>query len=139
MHIRHTAAAAAVAALALTACSSSDSSEQTDAKPKASATEQELTQQQKDELLKGAGIPPEPTGAKRAELLQALAAINPDIVKHEDKAISAAQNQCAAINRDGQRLDYFAAQRFSYRDVTTTEAQGKKINDALKTSGYCKV
>ncbi|MFI9339980.1 hypothetical protein ACIG0D_01690 [Streptomyces sp. NPDC052773] len=139
MRLRHTAIAVAITALTLAACSSNNSSEQPDAKPKASASKQELTQQQKDKLLKEAGIPPEPTGAKRAELLRALAAANPDIVKYEDKAISAAQNQCAAINRDGQRLDHWAAERFTYRDVTTTEAQGKQINEALKGIGFCKV
>ena len=44
-----------------------------------------------------------------------------------------------AINGGAQKLDYFASQRFSYKDVTTTEAQGKAINDALKASGFCKV
>jgi hypothetical protein len=135
MRIRTTVAAVAALACALTACSGTD----TDAKPKASASKPALTQQQKDDLLKEAGIPPEPTGADRAELLSALAAINPGIVKHEDKAIGAAQNQCGAINRDGQRLDHWAAERFTYRDVTTTEAQGKRINQTLKQLGFCKV
>ncbi|KJK40444.1 hypothetical protein UK15_07750 [Streptomyces variegatus] len=124
-----------MAALTLTACSGTD----TDAKPKGSASKPGLTQQEKDELLKDAGIPPEPTGADRAELLSALAEINPDIVKHEDKAIGAAQNQCGAINRDGSRLDHWAAERFTYRDVTTTEAQGKRINQTLRRLGFCKV
>ena len=38
MHIRHTAAALTLATLALTACTATDSSEQTDTKPKASAS-----------------------------------------------------------------------------------------------------
>ncbi|MEV7793409.1 hypothetical protein AB0O68_15660 [Streptomyces sp. NPDC087512] len=89
---------------------------------------------------KHAGIPEEPTGADREELLRALAAANPDIVKYEDKAIDAAQNQCSAINDEGvKRIDWLAAQRFTYKDVTTTEAQGKQINEALKGIGFCEV
>jgi hypothetical protein len=137
MQLRHTVAAVAIAALALAACNGTD--EASNAKPKESASARELTQDQRDKLLKDAGIPPEPTGAKRAELLKALAAVNPAIVKHEDKAISAAQNQCGALNRDGQRLDHWAAERFTYRDVTTTEDQGKQINQALSRIGFCKV
>ncbi|MFE6062529.1 hypothetical protein [Streptomyces sp. NPDC056431] len=33
--------------------------------------------------------------------------------------------------------DWFASQHFTYKDVTTTEAQGKVINQALKDSGFC--
>ncbi|MEU8794875.1 hypothetical protein [Streptomyces sp. NPDC048643] len=85
----------------------------------------------------GNGIPPEPTGVERAQLLRALAAANPATVKYEDKAIDAARNQCGAINGGAQRLDYFAAQRFTYKDVTTSKAQGKQINQALKEGGFC--
>ena len=108
--------------------------QQNDAKPKASAT-----QQQTDDPAQAAGLPAEPIGAKRQQLLDALAKAAPDTVKHEDKAIDAARNQYMAINGGAQKLDYFASQRFSYKDVTTTEAQGKAINDALKASGFCKV
>ncbi|MEU0853779.1 hypothetical protein ABZ387_38640 [Streptomyces flaveolus] len=88
---------------------------------------------------KHAGIPEEPTGTDREELLRALAAANPDIVKYEDKAIDAARNQCSAINGNAERQDWSASQRFTYRDVTTTEAQGKQINEALKGIGFCNV
>ncbi|MGW2448948.1 hypothetical protein [Streptomyces sp. NPDC001675] len=88
---------------------------------------------------KAAGIPPKPTGAKRAQLLHDLSAVNPDIVKYDDKAIDAARNQCSAINGGGGRLDWSASQRFTYRDVTTTEAQGNQINEVLKSSGFCKL
>jgi hypothetical protein len=84
-------------------------------------------------------IPPEPTGAKRAELLRALAAANPSVVKYEDKAIDAARNQCSAFGEGVKRPDWLASQRFTYKDVTTTEAQGKQINEALKGLGFCKV
>ncbi|MDT0465757.1 hypothetical protein RM764_22585 [Streptomyces sp. DSM 41699] len=83
------------------------------------------------------GIPPEPTPAERAELLRALAAANPGVVKYEDKAVDAARNQCGAINGRARNLDRSAAQRFTYRDVTTTEAQGRQINDALRGLGFC--
>ncbi|WP_159767246.1 hypothetical protein [Streptomyces sp. HM190] len=89
--------------------------------------------------LRAAGIPPEPTGAQRAQLLRALAAVDPDIVKYEEKAVDAARNQCSAINGNSSRADWTAAQRFTYRDVTTTEAQGKQINEALEGLGFCKV
>ncbi|MER5991551.1 hypothetical protein [Streptomyces viridosporus] len=88
---------------------------------------------------KAASIPPEPTGAKRAELLRALAAANPDIVKYEDKAIDAARNQCSAINGARLKADWAASQRFTYKDVTTTEAQGAQINQALKGLKFCEV
>ncbi|MBV2355468.1 hypothetical protein KUM39_14005 [Streptomyces sp. J2-1] len=88
---------------------------------------------------KAAGIPPEPSGPKRARLLHDLSAVSPNIVKYEDKAVAAARNQCSSINGGGARLDHTAAQRFSYKDVKTTEAQGRQINQALRSSGFCKV
>ncbi|MET7933479.1 hypothetical protein [Streptomyces sp. NPDC005322] len=137
---RHTTAAAALLAaalLTLTACSSSD--DKAEDKPSPSATASELTQKQKDEISKAAGIPPKPTGAKRQQLLDALAAVAPDVVRYEDKAVDAARNQCRSINDNGGKLDWAASMRFTYKDVKTTEAQGAKINDALKKSGFCKV
>lgn len=107
-------------------------------KPAASATA-DSDQKQKTDSGKTVGIPPKPTGQERQALLDALAAAAPDVVRYEDKAIDAARNQCSAINGGAQRLDWSAAQRFTYKDVVTTEAQGKKINDALKASGFCKV
>jgi hypothetical protein len=140
MQLRQAAAVAITAlALALTACSGDDSDERPEAKPKTSASEQERTQPQQNDAAKSAGIPPEPTGADRVGLLRALAAANPDIVKYEDKAVDAARNQCAAINGGARRPDRSAAQRFTYEDVTTTEAQGKQINQALKGLGFCAV
>ncbi|WP_425244837.1 hypothetical protein [Streptomyces sp. NEAU-NA10] len=140
MRIRKAAAAAVILTTSLTACGSSDD-DTTDAAskatPKASATH--TPDPGYSEAMKAAGIPPEPTGEKRAQLLKALAAVNPDIVKYEGKAIDAARNQCSAINGGAQRLEWSASQRFTYKDVTTTEAQGKKINQALKDTGFCKV
>lgn len=136
-----TAGLLVAATLALTGCTADNTA---DAKPKPSATP--VTPQPSvadmDEAKPGgtpAVVPPEPTGAKRAALLRALAAANPGITRYEDKAIDAARNQCSALNGGAQRLDYFASQRFTYKDVTTTEAQGKQINEALKGLGFCKV
>ncbi|MFF0009990.1 hypothetical protein [Streptomyces sp. NPDC005374] len=143
MRIRTIAVTVAALACALAACSSPASNDKTTSKPSKSATAKEsvkeLTEEQKDDALADAGIPKEPTGADRAALLRALAAANPDVVKYEDKAIDAARNQCSAINGGGSNLDYVASQRFSYKDVTTTEVQAKQINAALKGLGFCKV
>ncbi|MFE2353460.1 hypothetical protein [Streptomyces parvulus] len=134
MNTRTTAAAlAAGVLLALTACSSSD--DEASNKPTPAAT----PSPDFSKAEKAAGIPPEPTGAKRQQLLDALAKAAPDVVKYEDDAIDAARNQCSAINGGGAKLDWTASQRFTYEDVTTTEAQGKAINEALKSSGFCKV
>ena len=70
------AALAAAALLTLTACSSS-SDEDTDAKPKATATPS-------DRAPEKSSIPPRPTGEKRQQLLDALAAAAPDVVRYED-------------------------------------------------------
>ncbi|MGW4595926.1 hypothetical protein ACWEOA_11520 [Streptomyces sp. NPDC004457] len=126
----------AASALALTACStSSESGTRTAPSPKASKT----PSPERSAAERTGGIPPTPTGAKREALLRALAAANPDIVKYEDKAIEAARNQCGAISQEAQRMDWAASQRFTYKDVTTTETQGKQINEALRGLGFCKV
>ncbi|MGW1035023.1 hypothetical protein ACWD4Z_22905 [Streptomyces antibioticus] len=136
MHIRTAAAAAVLAAIALSGCAAEDSTDTAKTTPTATPG---LTDEQRESAAAAAGYPPEPTGAKRAELLKALAAVNPDIVRYEDKAISAARNQCSPINSGADRVDWFAAQRFTYKDVTTTEAQGKQINAALKSLRFCDV
>jgi Flp pilus assembly protein TadD len=139
MHTRIviTAVTAALAA-SLVGCSTGDGSDKADS-PKSTSTPTT------DEMV-GAGsakttygVPTVPTGARRAELLRALAAVSPDIVKYEDKAIEAARNQCAAFNGDSAKADQAAVQRFIYKDVAITEAQGKQINTALKDMGFCEV
>ncbi|MFF9894959.1 hypothetical protein [Streptomyces longispororuber] len=131
-HRTTSAALLLTAALALTACSSSDDKGDSEpkAKPSVSKTKDALT---------SAGIPPKPTGVEREKLLRALRTAAPDVVRYEDKAIDAARNQCSAITNKGERLAWSASQRFTYKDVTTTEQQGAKINDALKATGFCKV
>ncbi|KOV75606.1 MULTISPECIES: hypothetical protein [unclassified Streptomyces] len=132
------AAVMAALAVSLVGCGSSDSGE--DAKPEATKTPEASSEPSIDAgtAEKAAGIPPEPTGGKREELLRALAAANPGIVKYEDKAIDAARNQCSALNGGSGKADWAASQRFTYKDVTTTEAQGKQINEALRGLGFCK-
>lgn len=142
MNHRYTTVAGilAAAALALTGCTADNTNE---AKPKPSATLSPQPSFAETEEAKPGGtplvIPPEPTGAKRAALLRALAAANPAIVTYEDKAIDAARNQCSAFGKGVKKPDRLASQRFTYKDVTTTEAQGKQINEALKGLGFCKV
>ncbi|AZM55718.1 hypothetical protein DMA15_26615 [Streptomyces sp. WAC 01529] len=125
-------------ALAVTACSSSNDKAD-DPKAKPSATIPELPQKQKDEAARSAGIPPEPDAVERAKLIRALQAAAPDVVRYADKAVDAARNQCGSINGKAKRLNWGAAQRFTYKDVTTTEEQGSKINKALRATGFCKV
>ncbi|MFD6024543.1 hypothetical protein [Streptomyces griseoluteus] len=136
-----TAALLAAAALALTGCSGTDTAadKASPKAPKATVTASATATPDWRAAEKAAGIPPKPTGAKREMLLRALAAANPAIVKYEDKAIDAARNQCASINGGANKLEWGASMRFSYKDVTTTEAQGKQINEALKSGGFCKV
>ncbi|MCX4977827.1 hypothetical protein [Streptomyces sp. NBC_00620] len=130
----------AALAVALVGCSSDESGDETSddaAKTTASATASEVTPDQPSATVTAVGIPPVPTGADREVLLRALAAANPDTVKYEDKAIDAARNQCSAV--ESGKADWLASQRFTYKDVTTTEAQGKQINAALEGLGFCKV
>jgi hypothetical protein len=134
MRTRITAAAAAVGAaalLTLTACGNKPEPAAQDGSDKAS--EEQMTA-----ARKAAGVPDDPTGAARAELIAAIAKVSPEAAEHEEKAVTAALNQCAAIHAKAPKLDWLAAQRFSYKGVNTTEAQGKELNAALK-SGFCKV
>ncbi|WAZ26256.1 hypothetical protein STRCI_007812 [Streptomyces cinnabarinus] len=135
MRIRTAAVAAFALACALTACSSSTDQPSSESETTAS----EVSQEDKDAAAAAAGIPPEPIGADRQDLLDTLADAAPDVVRYEDEAIDAARNQCSAINGGAGMLDYLAAQRFTYKDVTTTEEQAARINDALKASGFCKL
>ncbi|MDR6974408.1 hypothetical protein J2X68_001086 [Streptomyces sp. 3330] len=140
MRNRHITVAVGITALALTGCNadtsdgSSKSGSSADKTPVAAASATPDT----SDVLADSGIPSKPTGARRQALLDLLAAAAPQVVKYEDKAIDAARNQCSAINDEGvQRIDWLASQRFTYKDVVTTEEQGKKINQALKDDGFC--
>ncbi|MCP8708259.1 hypothetical protein [Streptomyces sp. AC04842] len=85
--------------------------------------------------MRSAGIPPDPAGEKRRHLLDALAEAAADVVRHEDKAVDAARNRCGSTNGGGNNLDRTPSQRFTCKDVTTSEAQGKATNEALKAPG----
>jgi hypothetical protein len=126
MRNRHTTAALAAATLlTLTACSTEAEPDKPADKP---VTESGPTP-------KVGGLPPKPTGQERADLLDALSKAAPDTVRYEDKAIDASRNQCSALDSD--KANWLASQRFTYKDVTTTEEQGKAINDALRSLGFC--
>lgn len=129
-------AVTATLAVTLVGCSSNAGSDKADS-PQSASTPTKDDMVGAGNAKKTYGIPTVPTGARRAELLSALAAANPDIVKYEDKAIDAARNQCGALNGDSAKADTAASQRFTYKDVTTTEAQGTKINAALKDLAFC--
>lgn len=61
------------------------------------ASETELTEQQRKEIREGAGIPEDPSPANRKAFLAALNAIDPDIVHGKpDKAISRAKDTCSS-------------------------------------------
>ena len=83
----------------------------------------------------GAGL----AGARGGELRQALLDFGLSRIELSRHHFDAARNQCSALNGGAQKVDWLASQRFSYGDVTTSEAQGKQINEALKGLGFCKV
>ncbi|MDX3237510.1 hypothetical protein PV392_17865 [Streptomyces sp. ME03-5709C] len=128
----------AVAGTALGGCGSSKDTAATAPEPTASAPSP-VAQADQGGSLASAGIPAAPTGAERAALIAALQAINPDFAKDPDKAVDAARNQCAAINSNSPQADAEAAQRFTYHGNELTDAQGKAINDALKSLDFCAV
>ncbi|MGW5673951.1 hypothetical protein ACWEV4_02465 [Streptomyces sp. NPDC003860] len=139
MKYRSTATALTALALAatLSACSSDDDDSAKKSTPSTPTAAASASASNTADTQRSSGIPPKPTGPERAALLAAIKAVAPDAAAHEEKAIDAARNQCQAINSGGAKLDWSASQRFSYKDVTTTEAQGKAINQALKASGFC--
>lgn len=138
MHTRFVAAGLGVTALlTISACSSGPEQVVGIEEIVASASAAEAARE--DVLRDAARRPEEPTGAKRAELLAALGKAAPETVRYEDEAIEAARDQCQSLNHGAYKPDWFASQHFTYKDVTTTEAQGKAINRALKDSGFCRI
>jgi hypothetical protein len=83
-------------------------------------------------VAKAAGIPAEPTGAKRTAVLGAIRDVNAKLTADEDKAIDAARNQCSALDGGATSPDHSAAQRFSYDGVTLTDDDGAHINFGLR-------
>ncbi|MFE6379214.1 hypothetical protein [Streptomyces roseolus] len=139
MRIKISLIVPAVLTVALTACGTADTPPATpsDKSGAEASTEKPAVAPMPTTGSGKSGIPPKPTGAEREALLAAIKAVNPDAVRYEDKAIDAARNQCHAINGGGNKLDWSASQRFTYKDVVTTEEQGKALNEALKASGFC--
>lgn len=121
------ALAAVVAAVTLTACSSSDQPTAAPSTPPATPTATGSTTAPPP----GSGIPPEPTGKARADLLAALRGVHPALVADEDKAIDRARNQCPAVTNKEPKADWLAQQRFSSSEHEVTDAEAKEINAVL--------
>ncbi|MDX5564145.1 hypothetical protein PYK79_13415 [Streptomyces sp. ID05-04B] len=100
MHIRTAAAAAVIATAALTGCAGTDTAPKATATASPSATHPGLTDQQKADARKAAGIPPTPKAADWAAYIKALNAIDTDIVHgKEDKAVSRGISSCSGYKR----------------------------------------
>ncbi|MEU1620837.1 hypothetical protein ABZ479_26470 [Streptomyces sp. NPDC005722] len=145
-HIAATALLIAVTGLTLSGCGSSADTTATAPETAASSqspvaktdqTDEDHTLTDQGDALTASGIPSAPTGAERTALIAALQAINPDFAKDPDKAVEAARQQCAAINSNDPQADAEASRRFTYHGNELTEAQGKAINDALKSLKFC--
>ncbi|MFD3902985.1 hypothetical protein HXS80_20565 [Streptomyces sp. CB04723] len=132
------AALLAAAALALTACSA----EEDKAAPASAASAPAAQEQPADDADSGessdaekaAGIPDAPTGADRAAYLAAIKAVDPAIVEDEEKAIDAGRNQCSHLASPNDKSDWLAAQRFGNDTRPLTDAQGKALNEALRST-----
>ncbi|MEU4097490.1 hypothetical protein [Streptomyces sp. NPDC026673] len=132
MRIRATTAAiAAILAVTVVGCSSDKDSDSRAGTSKSATSEASNTADNSD-AAKNAGMPPEPTGAKRDAVLAAVMDVNSNLTHDEDKAINAARNQCAALDGDATNPDHSAAQRFSYDGVTLTDDDGRHINIGLR-------
>ncbi|MFE6683943.1 hypothetical protein [Streptomyces sp. NPDC057729] len=116
--------ATATALLALTACSAEEE-DVTKPAPKETTVDYSAAE-------KAAGIPPAPTGNDRDAYLDAIAAVDPQIIVDEEKAIDAGRNQCASLAGDSKMPDWAAAQRFGNDTRPLTDAQGKQLNEALR-------
>ncbi|NML51694.1 hypothetical protein HHL19_22285 [Streptomyces sp. R302] len=79
-----------------------------------------------------AGIPPEPTGARRDAVLAAIRDVNAGLAHDEEKAIDAARSQCAALDGGAAEPDRSAVRRFSYDGVTLTRDDGSHLNIGLR-------
>ncbi|MFF2014016.1 hypothetical protein ACFVWY_33825 [Streptomyces sp. NPDC058195] len=116
---------AAATLLALSACSTEEDA----AKPAPKETTADYAAAEK-----AAGIPPAPTGDARDAYLDAIAAVDPQIIADEEKAIDAGRNQCASLKGGGKKLDWAAAQRFGNDARPLTDEQGKALNAALRAT-----
>ncbi|MFE0804255.1 hypothetical protein [Streptomyces sp. NPDC058812] len=126
-----TAAVLLAALAALSACSGGDDSDNTAPTTKTASPGVDYSAAEEK-----AGIPPEPTGEARDNLLAVLFDVNPALVADEEDAIDNARNQCAAINGGAERLEGSAQQRFSSSAHEVTEDEAKHINIGL--AEFCK-
>ncbi|WP_424862115.1 hypothetical protein [Streptomyces sp. MMS24-I29] len=118
-------ASTAAALLALTACSTGEADVNTPAPVPTKTVDHAAAE-------KAAGIPPEPTGDARDAYLDAIAAVDPQIIVDEQKAIDAGRNQCASLRGNSKKPDWAAAQRFGNDTRPLTDEQGKQLNEALR-------
>ncbi|MEU9851830.1 DUF732 domain-containing protein [Streptomyces sp. NPDC047974] len=79
-----------------------------------------------------AGLPPEPTGARRDALLAAIRDVDGGLARDEEKAIDAARSQCAALDGGAADPERSAARRFDYDGVTLTDEDASHLNIALR-------
>ncbi|MFB8038985.1 hypothetical protein ACFC5Z_40040 [Streptomyces sp. NPDC056004] len=115
---------AATALLALTACSAEEK-DVTKPAPKETTVDHSAAE-------RAAGIPPAPTGNDRDAYLDAIAAVDPQLIVDEQKAIDAGRNQCSSLATPNDKTDWAAAQRFGNDAHPLTDAQGKQLNAALR-------
>ncbi len=132
MRIRITTAAiTAILAVTVVGCSSDKGGDSKAGTIKSTAPEASSAADNSG-AAKDAGMPPEPTGAERSAVLEAIHDVNANLTHDEDKAIDAARNQCAALDGGATNPDHSAAQRFSYDGVTLTDDDGSHINFGLR-------
>ncbi|MFS0695117.1 hypothetical protein [Streptomyces nitrosporeus] len=133
-HVPALLALSAAVLLAVTGCSA-DTATTTDTQPSTSAAAATTEDTGKSSTAEeAAGIPDAPTGAARDAYLAALRAVDPRIVEDEEKAIDAGRNQCASLAKPNDQSDWLAAQRFGNDTRPLTDAQGKALNAALKST-----
>jgi hypothetical protein len=125
-----TAAIAAILAVTVAGCSSDKGSDSKAGTIKSTAPEASSAADNSGAAKND--MPPEPTGAERSAVLQAIHDVNGNLTHDEDKAINAARNQCAALDGGATNPDHSAAQRFSYDGVTLTDDDGSHINFGLR-------
>ncbi|MGQ4514233.1 hypothetical protein [Streptomyces sp. DW26H14] len=125
-----TSITAALMLAGLTACGSDNSS---DAKPSPAPTTASAEPSVDTSSINASlGIPPAPTGAKRAAYLAAIKAVDPALVQKPDRAIDNGRNQCQALDNGTSGTDHAAAERFGTDTHPITDTQGKALNAVLR-------
>lgn len=123
------AALAAAALLTLAACNDTD-----DDSAKAPAPPKTPTAVDTASIEASLGIPPKPTGAKRAAYLAAVKAVDPNLSGSDERIVNAGRDQCQTLNNGGATPDHLAAERFGTGDHPLTDEQGKALNAALRAT-----